>query len=323
MDEKLERILWDFSFSYLNLQPDDINDFGIEYFQKQLLSETNSKTSLETVSGICMSFFEWNKSSTTSKKYDKCEKIKSFLAKALQNSLYFGHYNEDIIFQIINHFYLIENEEIREMKSDEVNSFYIIECGSMTISMNDADAFITEQDGFFHLNHLINDKIIPENVIIGSNTKLWALNEEIVQQFWNLNQHEYCHRYELILNGAHIFDDLNLEEKKSMADTMITKHYSSEQAILKYNIESIERKGIFFIENGLVLVAYNDGNENCKHILRAGEYFGDLNSFAKSISIESVLALNDVKCALLPSDQFENYRFSGDLNSLCRNCQIK
>lgn len=320
MDGKLERILWDFSFNYLNLQPENINDFGIEYFAKRISdSEKNSNISLKTVSGICMSFYEWNKNSIPSKKYDKCERIKSLLTKALQNSLYFNHCNEDTALQIINHFYLIENEKVREMRSDEINLFYIIECGNITISKHEC---VTEQNGFFHLNHLINDKIIPDNVIIDCKTKLWALDENVFQQFWNLNQHEHCHRYELTLNGAHIFNDLNAEEKKSMADMMITKYYKSEEKILKYNIESIERKGIFFIENGLVSVVFNDGNENSKHILRAGEYFGDLNSFAKNISIESVSALNDVKCAFLPPEQFPNYRFYGDLN-LCRKCQMK
>lgn len=328
--DDLKNVLSKFAIEYLTLRPPNIIEFGLEFFtnmQNLPIATPRPSRSFAELSLSMSGFSDSSGSESGSEKnrYYKSDTESAHLYEVLLETDYFKNHNDDGLFNAINQMYSVSIEVGESVQLMDDGSLYVIENGILNISAGDLHEKIGEHFGSFSLTQL-KWKFDHSDLSIScdSDTMLWVLNGAAFQRCWMGDVHAKCRDYESILQFSQIFGCLADTERQMLADMMVTKRYQAEDVIFDAATAGNTAAGCYFIREGLVSLATNDGDGGIQTVLlKSGQHFGEINAKDEMI-LRSATAMTKVRCTHLNGKFIKDlirHPFSKLHHNLCTQCK--
>lgn len=328
--DDLKNVLSKFAIEYLTLRPPNIAEFGLQFFTNMqnlpIATPRPSRSIAELRLSMCSSSdSSFSESGSEVDKYHKSDTASAHLYEVLQETDYFKNQNDDGLFNAINQMYSVSIRAAESVQLMDDGTLYVIEDGVLNITAGELHVRIDEHFGSFSLTQLKwkfgrNDLSIScEN-----DTTIWILDGAAFQRCWIGDVHAMCRDYESILQFSPIFGCLVDAERQMLADMMVTKRYQAEDMIYDAATAGNAAAGCYFIREGLVSLATNDGDGGIQTVLlKSGQHFGEINAKDEMI-LRSATALTKVRCAHLNDSSIRDlirHPFSKLHHNLCTQCK--
>lgn len=336
--DDLKNVLSKFALEYLTLRPSSMADFGLQFFadiqhrprEMTRTSRTMADVSLLVCHSDNSSVRENSERSEIGSddvdKYYKTDTQSAHLYVALKRD-FFKNHNDDGVFNAINQMYSvsIETGECVQLRDD--SSLYVIEDGTLNIIVDDSHEQIDENFGTFNVTNLkLRFRQNELSINCENDTVMWVLDGPAFQRCWIGDVHVTCRDYESILEFSPIFGYLVDAERQMLADLMTTKRYEAEQVIYDITKCDYAVAGCYFIQEGLVSLAVNDGEGGLQNILlKSGQQFGEINA-KDAMILKKATAMTKVRCAYLDASAITEricHPFSQTRRNLCGKCKCE
>lgn len=328
--DELKNVLSKFAIEYLTLRPPNITEFGLQFFtnmQNLPIATPRPSRSFAELRLSMSSFSDSSCSESGSEvdKYHKSDTESAHLYEVLLETDYFKNHSDDDLFNAINQMYSVSIDAGESVQLMDDSTLYVIENGSLTISAGDLHERIGEHFGSFSLTQLkwkFGRKEL--SVCCESDTKMWVLDGAAFKRCWIGDVHAKCRDYESILQFSPIFGCLVDAERQIVADMMVTQRYQAGEVVYDTATTGDAAAGCYFIGEGLVSLATNDGEGGVQRVLlKSGQQFGEINGKDEMI-LRSATAITKVRCAHLNSSSIRDlirHPFSKLHHNLCTQCK--
>lgn len=336
--DDLKNVLSKFALEYLTLRPSKMADFGLQFFanmqDRPLEMTRRSRTMADISLLVChsdnCSVRDSSKSSEFPSndvdKYYKTDTQSAHLYVALKRD-FFRNHNDDGVFNAINQMYSISIEAGESVQLRDDSSLYVIEDGTLNIIVDDSHEPIDENFGTFNLTNLkLRFRQNELSINCENDTVMWVLDGPAFQRCWIGDVHVTCRDYESILEFSPIFGCLVDAERQMIADLMTTKRFEAEQVIYDNTKCDYEVAGYYFIQEGLVSLAVNDGEGGLQNVLlKSGQQFGEINA-KDAMILKKATAVTKVRCTYLDASAITErirHPFSQTHPNLCSKCKCE
>jgi len=331
--DDVKQKLTDFAVAYLLYKPENIDDFGIEFFHNlkeqqvegSILAKAQEKFSAVREDGD--SSYKERRKTICAEPYNP-EDDKDFkfvvhpkddwqrerLLNAIKHNLLFRELDQDQLSHVLNSMYekSVTKGEIILKQGDDGDNFYVIEHGSYSVLFKPDGAPEEEEEkvvggfedeGSFGEISLMYNEPRSATVRADSDGILWVMDRNTFRQIVLRGSYVKLNSYQQLLEKVPMFKDLSNYEKMKVADSLTSHLYSPGQIIIR---QGEKADGMYFVEHGSVLITREqDGVKKEVARIETGGCFGELALVTNKPRAASAVAAGHVKVAFLDVEAFE------------------
>ncbi|XP_004519271.1 cAMP-dependent protein kinase type II regulatory subunit isoform X2 [Ceratitis capitata] len=328
--EALREVLLEFSIAYLLEQPGDVVDYAVQYFNKlqsnrqaaaNFYRPDSPESSIMSQEEEPVRRFTTRRKSVFAEAYDpendadddeaerkvypKSDEQRARLTESVKNVLLFRSLDDEQMNQVLDAMFekRVQPDEFIIRQGDDGDNFYVIESGVYKVICNGDHISTYDNSGIFGELALLYN--VPRAASIQAVTEglLWAMDRQTFRRILLKSAFKKRKMYETLLDSVPMLKALKSYERMNLADALVTKHFSSNDRIIK---QGDVADGMYFIEDGSVVVKMDqDGREIEISRLGKGQYFGELALVTHRPRAASVYADGDIKVAFLEVRAFE------------------
>ena len=328
-----KELLQDFTVCVLRDNPEDIIQFGIDYFKTKkseqlqsahLDSESENDDQMEEMApmprpqgrrrGVAAESFDPEKEDDPNQErivYPKTPEQRARLNLAVQNILLFRCLDEEQMVDVIDAMFerRVALSEKVIVQGEDGDNFYVIESGlyDIIVKINGVDTKVGKYDGSGSFGELALMYNTPRAATIQAVTEgvVWAMTRETFRSIVLKKAFQKRLKYEALLEHVPLLKELSPYERMNIADALLTKICEPSTTVIKQGEPGLE---MYFIEEGSVRVTVKEaGSDNEAEVTRIGPggYFGELALLTKHPRAASVYCLEKTKLAVLDVGSFE------------------
>ncbi|KAL4131017.1 hypothetical protein QTP88_008377 [Uroleucon formosanum] len=335
--DELRELLLDFTIGYLLEQPNNLIDYGIEFFEK--LKNTKSSSSIKQQSAGDFSDeddasdieapptrYSSRRKSVFAETYNpeedeeeegpnvvfpKSDDQRQALAASVKNIFIFRALDPEQMNNVIDAMFDREvhaGDDIIK-QGDDGDNFYVIDRGTFEAYVTDADGndrlvHTYEHKGSFGELALLYNMPRAATIKAKSDGLLWAMDRQIFRRIVLKSAFKKRKMYEELIEVVPMLKTLQSYERMNLADALVPKYYQDKDCIIN---QGDPGDGMYFVEEGIVnvLVTSETGEQIKVNQIEKGGYFGELALVTHKGRAASVFAEGKVKLAFLDVDAFE------------------
>ncbi|XP_001944873.1 cAMP-dependent protein kinase type II regulatory subunit [Acyrthosiphon pisum] len=336
--DELRELLLDFTIGYLLEQPNNLIEYGIEFFEK--LKNTKSSSNIKQQSAGDFSDeddasdideapptrYNSRRKSVFAETYNpeedeeeegpnvvfpKSDDQRQALAASVKNIFIFRALDPEQMNNVIDAMFDREvhaGDDIIK-QGDDGDNFYVIDRGTFEAYVTDADGndrlvHTYEHKGSFGELALLYNMPRAATIKAKSDGLLWAMDRQIFRRIVLKSAFKKRKMYEELIEVVPMLKTLQSYERMNLADALVPKYYQDKDCIIN---QGDPGDGMYFVEEGIVnvLVTSETGEQIKVNQIEKGGYFGELALVTHKGRAASVFAEGKVKLAFLDVDAFE------------------
>ncbi|PSC76791.1 cAMP-dependent kinase regulatory subunit [Micractinium conductrix] len=200
----------------------------------------------------------------------------------------------------------VDAGEVVIREGEEADNFYVIESGRFEATKGDAPVFTYEGQGSFGELALMYNCPRAATVTALSEGVLWALERATFRSLVVNSMAERRTRYEGVLRGMPVFQDLSQEQLAAVADCLHAETFEAGEYILWERAPLDDSAKFYIIEAGVVdCFRTFEGQKRAVKSLTDGDVFGEVALLTKAPRQADCVAATKCKCLTLSRDAFE------------------
>ena len=212
----------------------------------------------------------------------------------------------DVIFAMFER--KVEKGEYVIRQGDDGDNFYVIENGSYDVIIARGSEILRatqfEGKGSFGELALMYNMPRAASVVATTPGTLWAMDRRSFRRIVLQSAYRKRRMYEEFLASVPILESLDMYERMTLADALVSRSYEDGECIIREGDEQAD--GMYFVEKGEVKVTIvGEGQEVEITRKTPGMYCGEIALLEKRSRSASVYACGKVKLAFLERESFE------------------
>lgn len=341
--DELRETLLDFTIAYLLERPNNLADFGLNFFQRLKRERDGAGGGGTAVNGalggggpaddlegddqpipvrnvgrrksVFAEPYNPEKDDDDDKPavvHPKSDSQRARLAEAVKHILLFRSLDGDQMQEVIDAMFerKVTKGEFVIKQGEDGDNFYVIASGKYKVFVKiDGESqarAVGGYDGAGSFGELALMYNMPRAASVQSEAEgsLWAMDRQTFRRIVLKNAFKKRQMYETLIDTVPMLKSLENYERMNLADALVPRSYSAGDAIIR---QGDAADGMYFVEDGMVRIVKVDHNGVEKELNRAskGGYFGELALLTKKPRAATVYAEGNVKLAFLDVDAFE------------------
>lgn len=200
-------------------------------------------------------------------------------------------------------------------ENDNIEAFFIVKEGVFELWRSGSLWKTIHKGGGFGDLALVSPPIKCVSVKAVTCGEIWKLDRRVLRNVFYYSEFKRRIEYEDLFNRLEIFRRLNQNEKMSLADALLERHYKSNETIYEQGDIS---HGMHFILKGEVVLSVKTHEKNETVLeLHVGQYFGEIGFLTGACRSTTAYASDDVLTAYMDISTFNR------LISICKTILYK